>query len=123
MNDQTMSTEPDTILVQTVMDKEPKEIKIASSPIETLQGQVNYLVLIDEKIKYLYDQKKQVMKDLIGSNPSFTFIQNVGGDKPWRRVVITDSLIALKEDETLHRVATFNRYEAKIDLLKNQPKE
>ena len=100
-----------------------EEQKIAASPTETLQGQVDHLVLIESKIKHLYEQKKIVMKDLIGGNPSFTFIQNVGGDKPWRRVVITDSLILLKEEETLHRVATFNRYEAKIDLLKNQPKE
>lgn len=94
-----------------------------ASEQETLQGKVDLLVSIDEKIKFLYEQKKQVMKDLIGGNPSFTFIQNVGGDKPWRRVVVSDSLLSLKEEGTLHRVATFNRYEAKIDLLKNQPKE
>lgn len=81
------------------------------------------LIDIDNEIKHLYAQKQLLVQKQLNGLPTIVKVLNVGGDKPWCRVTMTDNLNVFNTEDSIHRVATINRYESKIEYLKNEPKD
>ena len=83
-----------------------------------------HLKAIDEKIKELYDQRTQVIKETLNGQSSLSNVLHIDHlEKPFMRVTLTDNVKIFEGSESVYRTASINRYEVKIDFLKNQPKE
>ena len=83
-----------------------------------------HLKAIDEKIKELYDQRTQVIKETLNGQSSLSNVLHIDHlEKPFMWVTLTDNVKIFEGSESVYRTASINRYEVKIDFLKNQPKE
>jgi hypothetical protein len=94
------------------------------TPAKSTKDQMVRLQMIKEKIDFLYDQQTELVKEMLGSSEKFIdHIYIDGLDKPWMRITLTDNMNVFKENNAVFRMATINRYESKVEFLKNEPKE
>jgi hypothetical protein len=92
-------------------------------PNPLTKDQMVKLSMIQEKIDFLYDQKKAIIQEVLTGHYSVSNCTKIDGlDKPWMRVTLTDNLNVFKDQDAVFRMATINRYESKIEFLKNEPK-
>lgn len=80
---------------------------------------------IDHKIDLLYEQKEKLVKKLMekyGNGAEATI--DVGGESPFMRVKLIDNSNPFSDEKpVLYRMASFRRYDVKIDFLKKAPKD
>lgn len=90
----------------------------------SIKDQMIKLKMIKEKIDDLYNQQKELIKDMLKGHEKLSgHIFIPGLDKPYMRVSLTDNKKVFESEESVFRMATVNRYESKIEFLKNEPKE
>lgn len=83
-----------------------------------------HLKAIDEKIKELYEQRTQIIKETLNGENHISGVLHLDHlEKPFMRVTCTDNLNVFNSFDSVHRVSTIHRYEVKIEFLKNEPKE
>ena len=79
---------------------------------------------IDEKIDELYEMKSRIVEKILSAKGDSTGIMYVEGlEKPWMRITLTDNFQPFMEREVIYRVASFRRYDSKIEYLKHEPKK
>lgn len=104
---------------------------------------------IDEQIEKLYESRNELVKGCLAATSSVVNLNednkkkaypgitknkdglvvkmqgafNIGGEKPWARLTIVDNQDPFQESDIIYRTAKFSRFEAKIEYLKNEPKE
>ena len=84
------------------------------------------LFQLDQKISELYDKKKELSLKLAERYPEGAqgfFKLTEGNEKPWVRVTFLDNLQPFSAGTTQYRQAAFNRFDIKVETLKNEPKE
>lgn len=76
-----------------------------------------------DQIEGLYEVQDKLIKSILSKKGDSTGILEIQGlDKPFMRITLTDNYQPFIDRDAVFRIASFRRYEAKIDYLRNMPK-